>query len=280
MKEIISCSRRTDIPAFYYDWLQESLQKEEVECINPFGPNKYNVSLKPSDVHSIVLWSKNFANVVKNPALLNKYNLFFHFTITGYSKKFESLSPPMETTIEQMKQLASKYSPEQINWRFDPIMFTQDAEQIPKGRNSSENRLETFRYLCQKISEYGVTRCTISYLDLYGKVQEVFKKKKIDLIMPNDQEMIQFTDEIVKIANEYGIQIYTCAEKIAEGCKGVFAGKCIDGELLANLFGERASKAQANLREGCGCTKSKDIGNYLQKCKHGCLYCYANPATD
>ena len=39
VKQIISCSRRTDIPAFYYDWLQEVLKKGEIENRNVKFPD-------------------------------------------------------------------------------------------------------------------------------------------------------------------------------------------------------------------------------------------------
>ena len=47
------------------------------------------VNLSPERVHSICLWSKSFANVLKNPGHLSLYNLYFQFTITGYSKFLE-----------------------------------------------------------------------------------------------------------------------------------------------------------------------------------------------
>ena len=56
---IISASRRTDIPAFYMPWFMNRLQAGFVRYPNPFGGQVYTVSLRPDDVHSIVFWSKN-----------------------------------------------------------------------------------------------------------------------------------------------------------------------------------------------------------------------------
>ena len=81
LKTIISASRRTDIPAFHYDWLQKALKNEIVTISNPmYKGSKTNISLRPEDVHSIVLWSKNFKNVLENPMYLENYNLFFQYT--------------------------------------------------------------------------------------------------------------------------------------------------------------------------------------------------------
>lgn len=82
MKKIISCSRRTDIPAFYYDILQNWLKEKEVIIKNPYYPEKeYVINLSPEDIHSIVLWSKDFSNVAENPMYLDLYNLYFNYTI-------------------------------------------------------------------------------------------------------------------------------------------------------------------------------------------------------
>ena len=64
-KIIISASRRTDIPAFYSDWLIERLNSGFVEVTNPYNHTVYSVPLSPESVHSIVLWSKDFAPLLK-----------------------------------------------------------------------------------------------------------------------------------------------------------------------------------------------------------------------
>lgn len=48
--KIISASRRTDIPAFYSNWLINRIQEGFCHWINPFGGQVYRVSLEPSDV--------------------------------------------------------------------------------------------------------------------------------------------------------------------------------------------------------------------------------------
>ncbi len=137
MLEIISCSRRTDIPAFYYDWLQECLKNKYVMVKNPYNKSTYMVDLSPGRVHSICLWSKSFANVLKNPGYLSLYNLYFQFTITGYSKFLEPNVVDTNEAVRQMEQLAERYSPQQINWRFDPIILSIRGEKEPTLKNCS-----------------------------------------------------------------------------------------------------------------------------------------------
>jgi hypothetical protein len=76
-------------------------------------------------------------------------------------------------------------------------------------------------------------------------------------------------------AGRQGIDVQTCCEEAAEA--GVRPGACIDGELLARLWGLPRRGRDAGQRAGCRCAPSVDIGAY-DTCVHGCLYCYATGA--
>jgi len=275
--EIISCSRRTDIPAFYYDWLQECLKNKYAVVKNPYNKSTYMVDLSCEKVHSICLWSKSFANVLKDPKYLSLYNLYFQFTITGYSKFLEPNVIDTNEAVRQMEQLAQKYSPRQINWRFDPIIFSAEGEKEPTPDNFERARLKVFENLCKDISSFGVNRCTISFLCLYKKVEQRMKKCNFTYFPPSQQKQIEFVSRLVEIADKYQVTIYTCSSPVIESVPGVKKGHCIDGAYLEELFGKRASRAKdSGQRKECGCTRSKDIGDYdNQSCRHGCVYCYA-----
>ena len=56
--EIISCSRRTDIPAFLMDWVIDKMKLGYVDVVNPFNRKQISrVSLNPEDVRCWVWWS-------------------------------------------------------------------------------------------------------------------------------------------------------------------------------------------------------------------------------
>ena len=60
MTVIISASRRTDIPAFYAEWMIHRLRAGFCTVPNPFNPQQVaRVSLLPSDVEAIVFWTRN-----------------------------------------------------------------------------------------------------------------------------------------------------------------------------------------------------------------------------
>lgn len=272
MKDVISCSRRTDIPALYYGWLQDRLAEKKVTLANPYSNLPYDVNLSPENVHSIVLWSKNFANLIEDPGLLKNYNLYFQFTANGYSKEIEPCIPDITMIKEQIKTLCERYSPQQVSWRFDPIMFCQYSPW--------DGRLAMFESIAKDVAENGVDKCTFSFISIYGKVRECLDAKNIEYEEVTKEKKIEFAKEMVKIATPLSIRLYSCCEEILEEVTGINKSHCVDGELLTTLFGERARKAKDQAqRLSCGCTKSKDIGSYNQRCSHKCVYCYANPSS-
>lgn len=278
MREIISCSRRTDIPAFYYPWLQECLKNGYAMVQNPYTRKNHMVDLTPEKIHSICLWSKSFANVIKDPGYLASYPLYFQFTVTGYNEALEPNVVRTEEALRQMEQLAYRYSPQQINWRFDPIILCAEGEKSRRADPAEKTRLMMFERLCREISAFGMDRCTVSFLYLYDKVKRRLRTAKLLPSIPSAEGQIRILQAMAEIAAAYHITIYTCASPLLEAVLGVKKGHCIDGEYLAKLFGPKASRAKdTGQRKECGCTKSRDIGAYSgQPCLHGCLYCYAN----
>jgi len=57
---IISASRRTDIPAFYSDWIVNRLKEGFVYTVSPMNPKQVSkVPLTADVVDCIVFWTKN-----------------------------------------------------------------------------------------------------------------------------------------------------------------------------------------------------------------------------
>ncbi|WP_456443299.1 DUF1848 family protein, partial [Caldithrix abyssi] len=66
MKDIISASRRTDIPAFYLNWFIQRIREGFVEVQNPFYPQAVKrVLLDAEQVEWIVFWSRNYSHFLK-----------------------------------------------------------------------------------------------------------------------------------------------------------------------------------------------------------------------
>lgn len=284
---VISASRRTDIPAFFYSWLQETLVKGSVEVPNPIFPNiTYHIDLKPESIHTIVLWSKNFYHVLMEPGQLSNYNLYFQYTINNYSGILEPNVPPYKQSIRILEGLQKSYRPEQFNIRFDPVIISTRGEVTPTPDMPQRARRNAFEQLCRDLKTLGMEHCrvTTSYISLYGHVRNSMEKSGVDMVYLDEKQQIDFFSQLEETAQKYGISLYSCASPVVERVKGIQKGRCIDGELLEKLFGGKVKKSKDNgQRKECGCTSSREIGTYAggingMKCLHGCKYCYVGNA--
>ena len=278
-KHVISASRRTDLPWFYYEWLQGILAKGRVEVANPRFPEKiYQVDLQPENVHSLVLWSKNFANVFCAPGRLADYNLYFQYTINNYSRFLEPSVPEYHQSIRTLDGLLKRYRPDQFNIRFDPIILSTLGEFAPTKDKPGQARLDAFESLCRDLAALGMQNCrvTTSYVALYSHVRKRLAAAGGDIIPLDASLQTKFFARMAEIASRYGVRLFACASPGLVAPPAILPGRCIDGELLEALFGGKVSKARdGGQRKACGCHKSVDIGDYHKGCLGGCLYCYA-----
>ncbi len=268
MKQVISASRRTDMPGCYLDRLTDCLKRREALVPNPYSGRINRVDLDPDSVHTLVLWSKNFGPFLENDRTFHDYRLYFLFTINDMST-LEPNIPPLEDRLAQLRELALRYGAERVGWRFDPVVFTHDGPiMIP----------DTFRRIAEIAVESGLTRCIFSFLNLYGKVKARNNSLKLGIVDPPLSQKQDYASMLLELAGEIGIDLESCCEPEVD-VPGIAHSSCIDGVLLSRLVGEPASIVKdSGQRKDCRCTKSRDIGSYRDMpCPHGCRYCYANP---
>ena len=280
MKTIISASRRTDIPAFYWDWLIEQLKQGYTDVPNPLYPEKVShVDLSPEKIHSIVLWSKDMRNVLKNQDVTDLYNLYFQYTITGYSKLLEPNVPAYETSIETLKRLREKYEAKQFNIRFDPIIISTNGEVVPNLKNPEQARLDMFNRLCKDLHDLDMDDCrvTTSIMSVYGHVEQNMDTSGCIYKSLTAEDEINFMKKMSEIAKTWNRDIYMCANDrfVNAGIDNIKKGHCVDGDILEDLFGKCSHAKDGAQRKECGCIKSRDIGAYNQPCHFKCAYCYA-----
>lgn len=271
MKRIISVSRRTDIPAFYGNWFMGRLKEGFAGVVNPFGGQRYIVSLRPEDVVCFVFWSKNFTPFIENLKIIDRlgYKFYFNYTVTGLPSVFES-NLNKQSAIETLKLLSEMYSPVHINWRFDPIIISNNC--------NCDFYIKSFKELISQFAGH-VKRCYFSFVTEYGKVKRNFEELKnsegIVTIDTSEQFKIDLANELAQIAANFGIRMFSCC---GDYLLTDIIGKahCIDGAVIEQLFyPEGLQYIEKPTRKECGCTESTDIGTY-DTCPHGCIYCYAN----
>ena len=269
---IISASRRTDIPAFYSEWFMNRIRAGYVRWPNPFSGKVCTVSLRVEDVSAIVFWSKNYLPLLPYLDELDAsdYRMLFHFTITGLPKVFEPSVPDMTELVKCAHILSQRYSADAVLWRYDPVLISSIT--------SRDYHLRRFRELCACL-EGAVRRSYFSFVVFHRKVQrntETLRKESniICYDLPHD-DRIEIADALADIAADHGIEMLSCVGDYLINDK-IKKAHCTDAELLRRLYPDKVGfHAELPMRDECGCCECKDIGVY-DTCPHGCVYCYAN----
>jgi hypothetical protein len=279
MKKIISASRRTDLVAFFPEWLAEVLKEERVRVHGPSG-HVYTVNLSPEVVHTVVLWSKNFTNLLENRAglkdILEKHDqVYLHFTITGLGATFiERGVPSWHEALIQLEDLARLVgSPRRISVRFDPIIYWKEENRV-------RTNLHKFEKIAPSLKKQGIEDIRISFAQWYSKARKRAAKHRFCYIDPPVEKKLSDAHYLVHIAERWNLNLFSCSQDFLLKVRGIQASSCIDGALLQSLHPkrERASiKKDRTQRQECRCSDSVDIGSYTQFCPNCCLYCYANP---
>ncbi|MDH5714034.1 MAG: DUF1848 domain-containing protein [Candidatus Aminicenantes bacterium] len=270
MKQIISCSRRTDVPAFYLPWLIKCLKRGYADVFNWHNNRWHRVSLRPDDVHTIVLWSKNFRPFLTHREYFKHYHLFFNFTF-NICPQLEPKLPSLKERLAQMRELTAIYGVDRVQWRFDPVVLWEG------GRKSN---LDGFEPLAEIVSLLGVSKCYFSFATWYPKVSARLQRSGFPLYQPPLEQRREIAGNLADIARNYSITLFACCSDELVGVNGIQKACCIDGRILLSLAKEPCTlKKDDGQRPDCGCSKSRDIGSYKHMpCYHACLYCYANPA--
>jgi len=278
---IISCSRRTDIPAFLMDWVIDKIKQRYVDVINPFNKNQVSrVSLSPEDVKCWVWWSKNFEKWI------NAYNSseeffkqykghYFQFTINSPSELETNLKISLKERFKQFDWLVNEFGTQAVSFRYDPIIFYKI-----KGSNEIRHNLHKFDYIVENIAQFGLKEMIFSFANLYPKVKKRMNargKIPLEFSFKKKKEVLQ---KLQRVCNKFDMKMLACCQPGLLEIEGIEQAHCIDASKLGKLIRESLpSEKDTGQRKDCGCHKSKDIGGYtgIFKCVHDCEYCYASP---
>lgn len=269
--QVISASRRTDIPAYYAPWLLRRLKEGRCRYYHVFERRWHEVDLTPAAVRAIVFWSKNLAPLVPHlDRIARDYPFTCHLTITAHPRLLEPGAPPPEDAIGQAREVARRFTPGHILWRFDPIVITETSPR--------RGVVERFTRLADALA--GATRvCTYSFVQEYRKVNARLAALGVAFEEVPLADQHDLALELADVAQGRGIDLRACCTQAPPGGR-IAQARCIDPVLLAAV-GMRPSPQlrRAATRKGCGCFRSVDIGAY-DTCPSGCLFCYATRGLD
>ena len=300
---IISASYRTDIPAFYSDWFLNRIAAGEARFRNPFGGGIVTVPLKPADVDGIVFWTRNFAPLIDRlgPVAARGWPFVVHYTVTGYPRLLEPSVIRAADAAAQIAQLAARFGPRAVVWRYDPVLLT--------SLTGPDWHRETFARLA-KLLHGHVDEAVLSFVEPYRKTRRnldrLARDTGLDWRLPDLAEKAALVRDLAGIAGDAGMALTLCTQPaLAETVAGVAApARCIDAGRLGDVADRPIAAPVRNTpvrntptrntptrntpvrntpvrntptggnRPGCLCARSRDIGAY-DTCPHGCAYCYA-----
>jgi hypothetical protein len=271
---VLSASRSTDIPACRLAWFLDALRQNGCFWRNPFNGKQSWVSFSSARV--IVFWSKNFTPLLPHLNLVEKHGLspFFHYTINDYAAEgFEPNLPPLEVRLAVFRDLSTRYGPERVVWRFDPLLL---ASQL-----SVDTLLSRVVSLGDRLHPY-TAKLVFSFADLasYARAARRCTAAHAGIREFQQDEMVAFAQALAPHLTRWRITGSTCCEAADLQSYGIRHNACIDAQtflrlgLLTCAEAQAISKKDKGQRRGCGCTLSKDIGTY-GTCTQNCIYCYA-----
>ena len=262
---ILNTGQRTDIPAFFSDWLFRRVKEGYALARNPFFPQKVTrYRIAPDVVDVISFCTKNPAPMLNRLNLLKDFAQMWFVTITPYGRDIEPQVPPVREVIASFRALSALAGPAAVVWRYDPVLITQ--------KYSERFHIEAFAEMAAALK--GFTRvCVVSFIELYKKTARNFPQAKevpIDI-----QRKLVFS--FAARAERAGMRLKLCAasRELAE-CAADLSG-CMTCRAVEEAVGFPLDvpAGQARARKACACLLGADIGAY-NSCAHGCLYCYAN----
>ena len=269
---ILSISRRTDIPAFYGEWLANRVKAGQVMVRVPREPSIVRVvRLNRDEVSGIVFWTKNVGPFLPRLPLFKAWPYYFQYTVTPYGWVEESGVPSLAKRKEMLKRLSGMIGPQRIIWRYDPVI-------LRKGRFDEAFHFRMFEELAKDFSgqvrkvvvtmlnsDYRLARANLSSLLRLGLIAPVPPARAANLLLG-----------LKDIALSQSLEFEICLPPPGlRALSDLPLGRCIDAWLLEDIAGRHLGlRRSSNRRPGCGCAGSLDLGAY-GTCVQGCIYCYA-----
>ena len=261
---ILNTGLRTDIPGFFSEWFYNRIDDGFVYVRNPYAKNQiYSYRLDPELIDCIIFCTKNPKPMFENLEKIDKFNQYWHITITPYEKEIEPNVPPINDVLESFKYLSKKLGKENVTLRYDPIFINE--------KYTLEKHIESFEYIINSLSGY-TTEAIISFIDLYEKTKRNFPQAR----EVTKDERLKLGKEFAQIGKKNNITIKTCVEGSELDKFGIDSSGCMTKEVIERAINKNLNVPKQKARNGeCYCLLNNDIGEY-NTCDHGCLYCYAN----
>lgn len=262
---ILNTGGRTDTVQYYSKWLLNMFRQGFVYTRNPvFAQKVTKYELTPDKIDCVIFCSKNYEPILPRLyEITNKFNTYFHYTITAYGKDIEPNVPSIDESIKTLLKLEQIVGSKRIAWRYDPVLITKNY--------TIEYHFKIFEYMAKKLAGH-IDRCIFSFVEMYKKLQTNMP----EIILFSNQDKNEIAEGLGEIAKKYNIFIQTCATVDSYEEYGIHKSGCMTLDILSKANGIEFKKLKhKGIRKNCNCIQTRDIGTY-DSCPNGCKYCYAN----
>lgn len=261
---ILNTGMRTDIPAYYSEWLINRIRAGFVLVRNPFRPELVTrYELNPQVVDILAFCSKNPAPMLRYMDELKAFRQFWFVTVTPYGKDIEPNVPDKHLVLDTFCRLSRLVGKNAVSLRYDPILITD--------KYTLDYHIRAFGKIAARLRGY-TDSVVISFIDLYKKTARNFPEAR----EVTHEERMAIGRAFAGIGRENGMVIRSCVEGEELAPLGIDVTGCMTQQVLehaANIRLELPKKP--NARQQCSCALGHDIGAY-NTCPHLCRYCYAN----
>ena len=159
---ILNIGQRTDIPAFFPEWLANRIEEGFVIVRNPYNPSlvtRYEIN--PQVVDAIGFCTKNPELFFSYMGLVNDFGQFWYLTIMPYEKDIEPGVPDKSEVIEAFKHLSRAVGAEACGWvfentKYDTIYSYMKYTNVASYSTALSNGMK-------KVKEYPDPKNEISY---------------------------------------------------------------------------------------------------------------------
>ena len=104
---ILNTGSRTDIPAFFGEWMENRVREGFVLVRNPFYPSQVTrYRIDPDTVDLLAFCTKNPAPFLRRLGCLSRFRQMWFVTITPYGADTEPNVPPAEEVVETFRELS------------------------------------------------------------------------------------------------------------------------------------------------------------------------------
>lgn len=274
---IAVASEKTD-PAFFAKQLEDFFSGKTT--VQDYRGN----TLTANDMDAMYIITKHDGLPMKRILSIQKPKII-HFSITTLGNtKWEPGVMKWQDMIERVgKFIKQGLDPKMVTLRIDPI--------VP-----GVTQITDVDALIKRASELGIKNVKFSVMDYYRTTSIFMKNLGYDYekngyeklangeFKPNasPEKVKRISEEMLKIANKYGVKLSTCAEPGI--IPGISKQGCLSVQQINNILGTHIEdKAEANNRQRqlCTCYGGKvDVLRYNSNCASSCMYCYAHHNSD